>query len=82
MTSSVISKNVADEMYKWFVLLILAGSLKHTSLLIQTLRILKEKTKNKAKAKYVQLNLVPENRSIVYSGHGMNIFFYYHVIPS
>lgn len=34
-------------------LFILAGSLKHTSLLIQTLRILKEKTKNKAKAKYV-----------------------------
>lgn len=35
-------------------LLILAGSLKHTSLPIQTLRILKEKTKNKAKEKYVQ----------------------------
>lgn len=35
-------------------LFILAGSLKHTSLLIQTLRILKEKTKNKAKAKYVK----------------------------
>lgn len=32
----------------------LAGSLKHTSLLIRTLRILKEKTKNKAKEKYVQ----------------------------
>lgn len=32
---------------------ILAGSLKHTSLPIQTLRILKEKTKNKAKEKYV-----------------------------
>lgn len=38
----------------WMVcLFILAGSLKHTSLQIQTLRILKEKTKNKAKAKYV-----------------------------
>lgn len=54
MTSSVIFKNVADDMCKWFVLFILAGSLKHISLLIQTLRILKGKTKNKAKEKYVQ----------------------------
>lgn len=33
---------------------VLAGSLKHTSLLIQTSRISKAKTKNKAKEKYVQ----------------------------